>query len=310
MDRIYKIYFILPNFKKFGFFGKVINRSLEKFMKILLDLFIPRYLKKTQAIQGMGINMKPREMKYIVTLTSIPERIDEIWITIETLFRQSFQPDQIILWLSKLQFSNDSLPQSLLNLKERGLQIEYVADDIKSHKKYFYAFKKFPDSIVITVDDDVYYPKNTLRYLIEAHNNHSNSIIANRAHKITFLDGKLRPYRKWVHNIKCVNDASLLYVPTGVGGVLYPPNSFHQDIFDVGTFKEICSLADDLWIKVATLRNHSSVIITPYFTKDLINVGTTQRVKLVSSNSWGGGNDIQFKKVLDFFNIEIEGYAE
>lgn len=309
MNLLYNIYFFLPNFKKLGFIGKVINRLLEMLMKRLLDLFVPSYLEKTQKNQGSGVNTPQRETEYIVSLTSFPGRIHEVWMTVETLLRQTFKPDQIILWLSEVQFPDKEVPQSLIDLKKRGLQIQFVSDDIRSHKKYFYAFEKFPNAAVITLDDDVYYPENTLKYLYDAHLLNKNSVISNRVHKIAFYNNQMLPYRQWQHNVKSVHP-SLLYVPTGVGGVLYPPKSYHQDIFDVQAFKEMCFMADDLWLKIATLRNYTPVLITPFFNKDLITVGKSQNIKLVSSNSMGGGNDTQFVQALNYFNIDILDYQK
>lgn len=308
MDLIYKIYFFLPNLKKYGFIGKVLNKALEMSTKRLLDFTTPAALRRTQKNQSSGLNLEKREMNYIVSLTSFPGRINEVWMTVETLLRQSFKPDHIILWLSEVQFPDRRVPASLLALKERGLQIEFVADDIRSHKKYFYAFKKYPSSAIITVDDDVYYPKDTLKYLVDASRKDKKAIVANRAHEITFKNGKMLPYRQWKHNVKSDKEASFLYVPTGVGGVLYPPNCYHPDIFEEEVFKKICFMADDLWLKVATLRNNATVMITPFFNKDLLTVGKSQNIKLVSSNSMGGGNDVQFIDVLEHFKMDIHSY--
>ncbi len=310
MNSIYNFYFSLPNFKKYGLPGKVVNKALEMTLKRVMDFKVPSYLKKTQKDQGIGISTVQREMEYIVSLTSFPGRINEVWTTVETLLRQSFKPDRIILWLSEVQFPDKIVPESLLELKERGLQIEFVKDDIRSHKKYFYAFQRFPQAAIITVDDDVYYPTDTLKYLVDASDKNKGHIIANRAHMITFDNDQLQPYRKWQHNKKGFDGGSYLFVPTGVGGVLYPPNSYHHDIFDEATFKRICFMADDLWLKIATLRNNSSVITTPYFTKDLITVGKSQNIKLVSSNSIGGGNDVQLNDLIKHFNIDISSYRE
>jgi hypothetical protein len=308
MNTIYKIYFFLPNLKKYGFVGKVLNKALEMSTKRLLDFTTPVALRQTQKNQSSGLNVEKREMNYIVSLTSFPGRINEVWMTVETLLRQSFRPDQIILWLSEDQFPDRRVPASLLALKERGLQIEFVADDIRSHKKYFYAFKKYPTSAIITVDDDVYYPKDTLKYLVDSSRKDKKAIVANRAHEITFKDGKMLPYRQWKHNVKSDKEVSFLYVPTGVGGVLYPPNCYHPDIFEEEVFKKICFMADDLWLKVATLRNNATVMITPFFNKDLLTVGKSQNIKLVSSNSMGGGNDLQFIDVLAHFKMDIHSY--
>lgn len=309
MSWIYSIYFFLPDFRNYGLVGKVINKLMQMILKRLFDRTVPKSLRKTQKDQPFGLNSEKREMEYIVSLTSFPGRINEVWVTVETLLRQSFKPDRIILWLSEEQFPDIKVPASLQELQPRGLEIVFVKDDIRSHKKYFYAFSEFPESAVITVDDDVYYPKDTLKYLADAHVMNPKSIISNRAHEITFKDGKMQPYRQWKHNVKS-SKASFLYVPTGVGGVLYPPGSFYKDIFDVETFKKICFMADDLWLKIATLRNSTMVVVTPHFNKDLLTVQNSQNVNLVAANSMGGGNDTQFNEVLRHFNLDIASYKD
>lgn len=310
MNKIYDYYFSLPNFKKYGLPGKVVNKGLEMTLKRLMDFKIPSYLQRTQKDQELGVSTNKREVQYVVSLTSFPGRINEVWTTVETLLRQSVKPDKIILWLSEVQFPDKSVPQSLLDLRSRGLEIEFVKDDIRSHKKYYYAFQRFPEAAVITVDDDVYYPQDTLKYLIEGNQKYPDHIIANRSHLMTFENDKLQPYRNWQHNKKGIAGASYLFVPTGVGGVLYPPKSYHSDIFDQDIFKEICFMADDLWLKVATLRNNTKVITTPYFTKDLITVGGSQKIKLVSTNSMGGGNDVQLNSVIEYFKLNISRFIE
>jgi hypothetical protein len=36
-------------------------------------------------------------------------------------------------------------------------------------------------------------------------------------------------------------------LPTGVGGILYPPASLHPDLFDEETFTRLCPDGDDFW---------------------------------------------------------------
>ena len=77
---------------------------------------------------------------FVVSLTSFPMRIERIWITIESIFRQTYKPLSIILWLSKEQFPNGELdlPKGLIKMRKRGLEIKFVEGDIRSHKKYKY----------------------------------------------------------------------------------------------------------------------------------------------------------------------------
>ena len=44
----------------------------------------------------VGIKKIKREQKIIVSLTTFPKRIDSVWITIETLLRQTVKPDEAI----------------------------------------------------------------------------------------------------------------------------------------------------------------------------------------------------------------------
>lgn len=304
MNTLYRLYFLLPNFARVGIAGKAVNRILGMALKRMLDLFMPGYFIRTTSKAGYGLNTEGRDETYIVSLTSFPARIEDIWITIETILRQSFKPDKIILWLAEEQFPDKKLPESLTKLTERGLTIEYC-EDLRSHKKYYYAIQKFPEANIITVDDDVYYPGHFLRHLIDLHNSFPKAICANRAHKMVIENGTIRPYRKWQHNYKKILKPSPLLVQVGVGGVLYPPGSLSIDVFSKDVFKKICFHADDLWLKIMALKKRSLVVTNRRYNKDLVSVGKTQREKLVNTNVLSGGNDEQLKSVLEHYEIDL-----
>src|SRR5690606_12332292 len=137
----------------------------------------------------------------IVTLTSYPARINDVWISIESIFRQIRKPDRVILWLAHDQFPERDLPESLIQLQGRGLDIRYC-EDIRSHKKYYYTMQAYPTDIVITIDDDTYYPANTISCLMEMHQQYPDSIVANRAHLMNYKGDTLLPYHTWPRNYK------------------------------------------------------------------------------------------------------------
>ena len=105
MNKMYSLYYALPSFIRLGKIGKGIDRLQGKFFKKILDRYVPAKYDKEFDVQHIGINKDTnRKEKIIVSLTSFPGRINEVWICIESLMRQTFKPDAIELWLSLKQF--------------------------------------------------------------------------------------------------------------------------------------------------------------------------------------------------------------
>lgn len=62
--------------------------------------------------------------------------------------------------------------------------------------------KMYPESIIITVDDDIYYPDNLLEKLVESYKKFPHAVSCLRGHTIKIeKDGKFASYAEW-HNYK------------------------------------------------------------------------------------------------------------
>ena len=125
--------------EKYYVLRKIKFYSVLRFLiRILANFVIPIYCTFTANNKKYILtSQKHRDKRIIISLTSFPARIHRIWLVIESLLRQSYKPDMIILWLSKEQFGSiDSLPSNLLKLRERGLQIILKDSDLRSHKEY------------------------------------------------------------------------------------------------------------------------------------------------------------------------------
>lgn len=59
-------------------------------------------------------------------MTTIPSRIDKVWIPIECMMRQSCKPDKILLWLGKDEFRKVELPDRLKGLQKRDWKSDFV----------------------------------------------------------------------------------------------------------------------------------------------------------------------------------------
>lgn len=190
----------------------------------------------------------------IVSLTSYPARVRTLPLVIGSILQQTVLPDRIILWLGEEQFplKENELPADLLSMKEKGLEIKWC-DDLKAHKKYYYAALENPESILITIDDDMVYDPYTIEKLIEAHHRFPEVVCARRVKKAIFTDkGKLKPYASWPLQEEA-GVPSLDLVPTGVGGVLYPPGVLQGPLMDKTMLMELCPNSDDMWLKTIQL---------------------------------------------------------
>ena len=182
----------------------------------------------------------------IVSLTSYPPRIETVHKTIRTLLRQSLSPDKLILWLSDEEFPNKELdlPAELTELTKSGLEIAWC-DNIRSYKKLIPALKLYPDAIIVTADDDLYYHPQWLERLYSGYLDKPDCIQCHRVTKFRPLDDgsySIVPGGKDYWPFPCY-----LNKLTGGSGALYPPHCFHPDVLDASRFMALAPTSDDIW---------------------------------------------------------------
>jgi hypothetical protein len=242
-------------------------------------------------------------------LKTSPESDIVVHLTIKSILNQTCPPKSVLLWLANEQFPDgeNKLPIELLNLKKKGLKIEFC-DDLKSHKKYFYAFQKFSENRIVTIDDDVFYPNDMLKILKYYSDIYPEEIIANRIREIAYVDSKIIPYRKWKINQIRNSMPSKSYMPTGVGGVLYKASFFSNSLYSKESIKMLCLNADDVWLKANSLHNNKKVVFTCNYFNELIEVKGSQVESLYSQNVFKADNDIQIQEVFDLFSIRESNF--
>ena len=300
MDRWYKFYWNFVDDNQVGIVGKAANRFVRKYVKRHLDKTLPKQFAQNPIESGINKD-KSRQRKLVCSLTSFPARIDEIWVCIETIFRQTVKADEIVLWLATPQFPDYQLPDSLKKCLEKGLTIRWVDEDLRSHKKYYYALQEYQNADIVLLDDDLYYPDRLLENLVAMSERHPGSICATRVHKMTYSNDKLNPYRQWMHNYNSRKEqASSDYFFTSGAGTLIPTGIMPQDTFNKEVFKDICFYADDVWLNLQARQAGIQVFSNNKYDKDEISIGHSQRVKLVKANVLNGGNDKQIQSVIEY----------
>lgn len=190
-------------------------------------MFLPLFFRTTAWIPAYKLSFEDSITtdKLIVSLTCKADRIDTVWIAIESMLRQTKKPDSIILWLFEDDFAGmKSLPDNLLRLQNRGLSIRFCKENLRPHLKYFYSMAENPQATVITIDDDKIYPATLIESLIDASEKYPDTICCAMARIIKTSNGNCLSYSEW--NLFNENSGPRFdLLPLGVGGVVYPPGS-------------------------------------------------------------------------------------
>lgn len=253
----------------------------------------------------IGLTRIKRKKRIIVSLTSYPKRINNIYITLYSLLNQTIKADKIVLWLAEDEFQDKKIPESLLYLSKRGIDIKWCTN-IKSYKKLIPSLLEFKDDIIVTADDDIFYYKTWLSSLYFSYKKSQKDIHALRVRKI---DEKIKSKGDIKYNsLKLVKNecASFLNIPTGAGGVLYPPNSLSKDVFFENIFLDIASSADDLWFWAMAVVNNTKIhSVQPNYNEliytDIQNELSKDTLNYI--NVKNNENDKQLYAILDKYDL-------
>lgn len=266
----------------------------RRIVRSLANKILPKYLSKPLPLK------RDKEKDVIVSFTSFPSRIVNVWQVVESLKRQTFVPEKIILWLSKNQFPKaEDIPQSLYKEIDDIFEIRLVDGDLRSHKKYYYALREYPQKTIITCDDDIVYDVNMIRRLVEGSRRFPNCIIANHTKQLKFdKGGELLAYMDFIIDVKPYCSENLVQI--GCGGVLYPPGCLHEFVIEKELFLKLAPLADDLWLNAMSRLVGTPVVQSSF---DLLGLPLpSDAPKLTSVNNGDKSmNDVQINQIRCYF---------
>ncbi|MBR1617557.1 hypothetical protein IJ670_05330 [bacterium] len=222
---------------------------------------------KYQEAKELGVKEVKRPVQLIVSLTSFPARINQVHLTLNTLLQQETKPDRVILWLSENQFpkKEQDLPENILRLTPLGLEVKWCKDDIRSYKKLIPALVEFPNDIIVTADDDMYYKSDWLKGLYDAYLKNPQNIYTRRGCRVYVENGEIKVIkpRKYHFNYNFPTDFNNLLM--GGAGTLYPPHSLHKDILNLDKIKNLIPTHDDIYFWVMGLLNNKKVEVVGGF---------------------------------------------
>lgn len=290
---------------------KALQDQYEELMLIRQLLVEQRCLslnEKTMHSHESGVTEERLcDHEVVVSLTSFGKRIHDVSFVIESIMQGTVKPNRIVLWLSEEEFKGKPLPKALELQKARGLQVEFC-EDIRSYKKLIPSLKMFPEACIITIDDDALYEYDFLERMLEAHRNHPKAVCGTRVHKVRLdNDGRPLSYMDWEWYTTEAGTESPLYFPTGVGGILYPPHCFAQEVFNQEAFMTLAPYADDVWFYAMNLMNNAKYVKVHSRKPngDFIELPSSYDSALFSQNTdpCNCRNDVQIKAVFEKYSL-------
>lgn len=252
-----------------------------------------------------------RDFKVVVSLTTYPQRFAHIELCLKSLILQEEKPDHIIVYLGS-DACDIELPNSMRQFEKYGIEFRYdPKKNLRSHKKYFYAMQDFPNAVVVTADDDIIYPSDWLKSLLQSYRKFPDAISARRVHLMRRAEESLLlPYNYWKDQYrKCLMPSHSLFA-TGNAGILYPPNCLDGRVFDDEAFVKLCYEADDVWLKCMALLKNTKVVWVPNNEVDLPEVEDDMQTGLSQTNVGANKNDMYLKNVMEAYNIEGKRFFE
>jgi hypothetical protein len=165
--------------------------------------------------------------------------------------------------------------------------------------------KHYPNSIIVTIDDDIMYPSHMLSDLIDAHNRYPASIIARYAYKMEYgSEGDILSYSKWKRIMHPEPPSPLIFFGSG-GGTLFPVGSLNKDVNNIELAMKLCPTADDVFLNAQCRINDTKVAVVDKSVA-LLNIRYKDNRRLADNNiDLGNANDVQISNINKYYNKRI-----
>lgn len=223
--------------------------------------------------------------KIIISLTTIPSRLEHIIPVIDSIKNQTILPDEIVLVLPLTSFReqkeinkdpyiiSERINNYIINNKITVLRPEKDYGPIMKLLSVLLREKENnSNNIIISIDDDKIYFNNTLEDLLNGYKR-NNCICARKGSILNFYlkqnsANKINAREQILRSADLTEDKQINIV-FGTGGVLYKPSFFNDNIME-----EICKLpneafyVDDVVISSFLMKNNIKMILVKCIKND------------------------------------------
>ena len=220
-----------------------------------------RFIRETLASSG-----KPDCRRVIASLSTVPDRIDNLRPTIRSLLKQTRPPDEIVLAIPEFSLREQRtyvVPKYISRLPR--VRVLRCREDWGPATKFIAAIQDElaagrENTLIMVVDDDRLYPRDALETYL-----YYSEQLPNAA--LCFRGAAMPSSLDW-------DDAKMIYakdlrqprpvaVITGCGSYLIQPRFFDESLWDYSAAPQIAFYIDDIWISAWLSRRGVKRYVVP-----------------------------------------------
>lgn len=230
----------------------------------------------------------------IFSLTTIPERIDYLELTLKSLLMQKRAPKRIHLNIPYRSFRNDlpyEIPAWMESLK--SLNVVRIDEDFGPASKFIPSLKaQEPDQPILVVDDDNLYPSSYIQDFEAAEKKHPDIILAASGWRVPddLID---KPTTLWTNIMRVppvplpgtrINKPVKTDIIQGFSGYLLKPKFF--DLNEIDNYEGVpqkVRFVDDVWVSAQAKVEKYIFPITrfcyvPFFQNDFYKASSLAKI--------------------------------
>jgi cellulose synthase/poly-beta-1,6-N-acetylglucosamine synthase-like glycosyltransferase len=216
---------------------------------------LPRNRKRREQVrfirETLAANHTFDNRRVIVSLSTVPDRINKLRPTIRSLLKQTRPPDEIVLAIPEFSVRERRpyvVPKYISRLPR--VRILRCREDWGPATKFIAAVRDElaaarPNTLIMVVDDDRVYPRDALETYL-----HYSEQLPDAA--LCFRGAAMPSTLDW-DDAKMIRASELrqprpVAVITGCGSYLIQPRFFNESLWDYSVAPQVAFHIDDIWI--------------------------------------------------------------
>jgi hypothetical protein len=220
-----------------------------------LKRLLPRIRKQRRQVRFIGETLasgrKPDNRRVIASLSTVPDRINNLGPTIRSLLKQTRPPDEIVLAIPEFSVREQRpyiVPKYISRLPR--VRVLRCREDWGPATKFIGAIQDElaagrENTLIMVVDDDRLYPRDALESYLYYSEQLPNAALCFRGavmpSTLDWDDAKMT-------YAKDLREPRPVAVITGCGSYLVRPRFFDQSLWDYSGAPPVAFYIDDIWI--------------------------------------------------------------